>query len=105
MNRREFLIPALLLVAGVAALFAPGLHSSERIIALCVALACATAYAVLCRKPDTADSKTEFKVSVKEISFVHYERAREDRPPASEQVTEIYDKALELARQKDYTGA
>lgn len=98
-------LPAALVVAGFGALFVPGVDGGAKTFLFAVCAVCATGLVVMQRRPDSGEAHTEFKVSVKEIAFVHTERPKTDRPPASDPVMQTFDRAKVLAAEGRFADA
>lgn len=86
-------IPIVLVSAGVLALLAPAVDSSSRVVAFCVAMLVAGVYGIVTRNDAPRSTLTGFKVSLKEISFVHHELPSELREGTTPEVETLYREA------------
>ena len=105
MNEWDKVIPLSLVVTAIIVAFIPNLCETPKTVMFCVALFGAITSALLLRRSRAGQSSTQWKVKINEISFSHYERSREDRPPVSEEVTELYDEALEKQHSGNFADA
>ena len=102
MKKSRLIFPIILLVAGIGSLAILG--EPYGFVSFAAALMCATiSYLYTGRR--SAESATGFKVSLKEITFIHYERSRADRPKTTDEVTNIFDQANQKMRNKEYPEA
>ncbi len=105
MKSQNLIIPGAIVTVGAIILFVPDLDSSSRMIGFCVALLCATVAAIISGRSNGMDAGVQFKVNLKEISFVHFERSRNDRPQTMPEVTAVYDEAVEHFHNGRYESA
>jgi hypothetical protein len=87
MRRIHVVFPILLVLVGAALFFAPALAAWQRIAAFLSAACLATLYAIVRHAPRAFVSSTRFRVTLKQVEFIHFERGKKDRPPASQDVT------------------
>lgn len=102
MTTRDLIFPGILILAGIISLIL--IEQPYNSVCFALAVICST-IVYFYGKSRSSEIATEFKVSLKEISFIHYERSREDRPDTTEKVTKVFDLARQEMKNQNYADA